>query len=249
MIAVVPRASPDHQNTTPSRSILVAVDFPLAADQFDCVIELALAAGWPLHLLHAAAPDPVFVGFDEPGGSYDTHRRDDKLGSEFTELDAIAGELRVRGIEVVAHVITGPTVETIIDQAKDLNAAMIVMNDHRHRAAHRIVFGSVASALLKASPVPVLVVPPSSGDAVDAGFPAAVERLLGVIDRQEPTSQLSSLRVQAEAQLGSDAPRSQEEDRGQRNRLLDAVHHFETDHPGLTRALNDVSYYLSGTGL
>ena len=35
----------------------------------------------------------------------------------------------------------------------------------------------------------------------------------------------------------------------QRSRLLLALERFETDHPKLTRVVNDVAYYLSGSGV
>lgn len=223
------------------RSIVVAVDLPASANQLASVAELSGASGWPVRLVHVAAPDPAFIGFDEPGGAYDEEARAARLERESDELEAMADSLRELGVTTSAAVVTGPTVEVLVNEAQQHNAAMIVLTDHRHRAAHRVVFGSVASSLLKVTPVPVLVVPPGEG-TTDPGLSAAVERLLDVIERQEPTPELTALKLQAEEELGT-APEPS------KGRLRDAIHHFETDHPSLIRALSDVSYYLSGTGI
>ncbi len=235
------------------RTILAAIELPASAAALGPVADLARAAGWNIRVVHVAAPDPVFVGFDETGGAYDIDRREDHLEREAGELAALGAELAATGLDVETELLKGPTIETLIADAEAHHAAMIVLTDHRHRLMHRVVFGSVASGLLKASPIPVLVLPPVTDEPADTGLPTAVTRLIDVIDTQEPTPELSSLRVDAEAALGGSAPSSaeaeDEDEDGLINRLRDTVHHFETDHPSLVRALNDVSYYLSGSGL
>ncbi|MDA3038499.1 MAG: universal stress protein [Actinomycetota bacterium] len=223
------------------RSIMVAVDLPASANQLASVAELATACGWPVRLVHVAAPASAFIGFDEPGGAYDEEARAAKIQRESDELEAMAESLREMGVTTGAAVLTGPTVEVLVKEAEQHNAAMIVLTDYRHRTAHRVVFGSVASSLLKVAPVPVLVVPQGEG-TTDPGLSAAVERLLDVIERQEPTPELTALKIQAEEQLGS----GPEPGKGW---MRDGIHHFETDHPSLIRALCDVGYYLSGTGI
>ncbi|NNE72771.1 MAG: DUF4404 family protein, partial [Acidimicrobiales bacterium] len=165
------------------------------------------ATGWPLHLLHAAAPEPDFVGYDEAGGPYDEERRANELTDELRDLNAMAKAIGEDGIQTEAQVVVGPTVEVILQKAAETDAAVVAIVGHKHNAMHRLVQGSVAAALLKAANVPVLVLPTQEDD---------------------------------------DSAESAEESG---HRLRHALEHFETEHPNLTKVLNDISYYLSGSGL
>jgi nucleotide-binding universal stress UspA family protein len=61
----------------------------------------------------------------------------------------------------LVHVIGAP-VASIIEQARALEAAYIVIGSHGHTAAYDMVMGSVASGVIKDAPCPVLVIPPIS---------------------------------------------------------------------------------------
>ena len=227
--------------TIGERSILVAVDLPPERIDFEPVVELSLATGWPIHLLHAAAPEPVFVGYDNPGGVLDSFHRDRELADEYEQLTEHVTALAARGVTATPHVELGPTVELIRAKADEWNAAFIVIVGHKHNVAHRLVLGSVASTLLKAATRPVLVLPmPDEGST---GMAPAVDRLIDVLDREADSPELVELRAEAETELAG--PVSEETSRSFRKRLQE----FEVDHPSLTRAINDVSYYLSGIGL
>jgi nucleotide-binding universal stress UspA family protein len=232
-------------------TILIAVDFPMTAVGFEPVFDLAKATGWPVNLLHAAAPEPAFLGYDDEGGVYDKERRGSELTDEHEQLAANAASFAAAGIQTEAHVVVGPTVEVILDKAKEWNAAQIVVVGHKHNVAHRLALGSVASALLKVSPIPVLVLP-TSIPTTEPGFTAAVDRLIDLIDRGDQPSELGELRQAAEAQLeepSSAARRTHLLHQLRGDGLRESLRHFETDHPSLTRAINDVSYYLSGMGI
>lgn len=218
----------DHAHDRPS--ILVAVDPPGSAPESAAIDTLALATGWPLDLVHAAAPDTEPAEVEAIGRVLAEH------AEAFSE----------RGIEAEGHVLVGPPVDVVITAAETLGAAMIVVVGHRHDVGRRTVLGSFASALLKVADRPVLVLPAGPAHS-QPGFVAAVDRLIELIDRDVGADGLSELREAAEAQL--EAPSSEAARRHLGQRLVDALHRFETDHPNLTAAINDVSYYLSGMGI
>jgi nucleotide-binding universal stress UspA family protein len=141
------------------KNILVPVDF---SDVTGGVIEearvLCEALGAKLWLVHAAAPDPDFVGYD--GGPQSV--RDSvaqHLREEHRDLQQRAEELRANGIDAVALLIQGPTVETILGEAKRLEADMIVMGSHGHGALYRALLGSISEGVLHKATCPLTIVP------------------------------------------------------------------------------------------
>ena len=141
------------------KSILVPVDF---SDMTESVIEearvLCDALDAKLWLVHVAAPDPDFVGYD--GGpqsvrdSVAHHLRD-----EHRDLQERAEALRVGGLDAVALLIQGPTVDTILGEAKRLEVDMIVMGSHGHGALYRALLGSVSEGVLHKAACPLTIVP------------------------------------------------------------------------------------------
>jgi nucleotide-binding universal stress UspA family protein len=256
---IASRATPSTFMTL--QSIVVALDTPSPKVDLGPVCELAKATGWKVHLLHAAAPEPAFVGHAETNETYDEFRHDQELSDEFTQLAEQAAIFAAHGVDAEAHVIVGPVVEVIIDNATAWDAQMIVAVGHKHRVEQRVVLGSVASTLLKLSPLPVLVLPaPEIADrraadqrAADpgatgqqVGFTAAVDRLVELLER-DPAPDLEPLREAAEAQ--QETSENTDEATSAASRLRDVIHRFETDHPSITQAVNDVAYYLSAMGI
>ncbi len=74
----------------------------------------------------------------------------------------------------------GDPAEQILRVARDLNAGMIVMTTHGRGALGRFVFGSVADAVTRRSPVPVFVVHPRAEDG--SGGSSVIRRLLVPLD-------------------------------------------------------------------
>lgn len=141
-------------------AILAAIDFsPLSKRVVEIAAELAERAAAPLVVLHAAAPEPDFVGY-EVGPQHVRDMRAGELRKEHAELLEIGEALRARGLAVRVQLHAGPTVETIVESAKHADAELIVVGAHRHGRTHRLLLGSVSEGLLRKAPCPVLVVPP-----------------------------------------------------------------------------------------
>lgn len=144
------------------RCILVALDFSDATPPVLRMAEqLASASGAELRLVHVAAPEPEFVGYqvDSPA-LRDTHAA--AYREEHRRLQDLADEVRGRGVEARALLIQGPTVEKILEEAERLDASLVVVGSHGRGALARVLVGSVSEGLLRAGHRPVLVVPSRS---------------------------------------------------------------------------------------
>ena len=71
----------------------------------------------------------------------------------------MAQPLRSDGLDAEALLVQGPTTATILDEARRLNADIIVMGSHGHSALYKAFVGSVCEQVLAESTIPILVVP------------------------------------------------------------------------------------------
>lgn len=141
------------------KSILAAVDFSEVTPRLLTLArDLARWSGAKLWVVHVAAPDPDFVGF-ETGPQYIRDHRAQQLREEHANLQAMAAEAKADGVDADALLIQGPTADTIISEAARLNAELVVMGSHGRGALYRAFVGSVSEQVLRDSKVPVLVVP------------------------------------------------------------------------------------------
>ena len=142
-------------------SLLVTIDFSAVTDaQLDIVDRLA-SPRREIHLLHVTEPDPSFVGL-AAGPEEVQHQVANELQHAHDELDALADRLRAKGHTVDTWLVSGPTVQTILEQAEKLDADVIVMGSHGRGKLFDLVVGSVSAGVIRKSPVAVLVVPAGS---------------------------------------------------------------------------------------
>jgi nucleotide-binding universal stress UspA family protein len=66
--------------------------------------------------------------------------------------------LDAAGVRYTARTLVGPLGETIAGEARKSGSDLIVMGTHGRNAASALVFGSVASEVVRVSAVPVLLV-------------------------------------------------------------------------------------------
>lgn len=140
-------------------SILAPVDFSAATQRVcEVAVEAAKVRNGRIWLIHVAQPDPDFVGYDT---GPDVVR--DQVAAEFRrehkDLRELAEGMAASGVEVTPLLIQGPTVETILKQAKHHDAELIVMATHGRGVMYQMFVGSVSQGVLHGSPVPVLIVP------------------------------------------------------------------------------------------
>ena len=141
------------------KNIFLALDFEEKSGQLiEHAMQLAKRFESKVWIVHIAAPDPDFVGY-EVGPQYIRDTRAKELRAEHRFLQIIAKDFEEIGIEAEGLLIQGPTVEMILEEAKNLNSDLINTGSHDHGFLHNALYGNTAQKLLNKSKIPLLVVP------------------------------------------------------------------------------------------
>ena len=141
------------------QKLVAAVDFSsVSRAVVEQAASLAEAYSAELTLIHVAPPEPDFVGYEVDTKPIRDDRASD-IRAEHRALQAMADELRERGIAARAILIQGTAVEKIVAEAERLGADTIVVGSHGHGAIYRALLGSVSEGVVRAARRPVLVVP------------------------------------------------------------------------------------------
>jgi nucleotide-binding universal stress UspA family protein len=141
------------------RNILAAIDFSERSEAvLRTALEQAKAFGAHLWLVHVAAPEPGFVGYDAgPQSVRDNVAK--HIRERHREIQVMAEAVRAQGVEVTSLLIRGSTVKALLGEAEKLSVDLIVLGSHGHGLMHRVLLGSVSQAILQKSLVPVLLIP------------------------------------------------------------------------------------------
>jgi nucleotide-binding universal stress UspA family protein len=111
-----------------------------------------------LVLLHVAAPEPDFIGYEVGPPSV----RDAVAGTlrqAHRRVQELAAQSASAGLRVTPLTVQGMTGDRILDHARRLQADMIAIASHGHGAVHELLAGSLLHELLRGAAVPVVVVP------------------------------------------------------------------------------------------
>ncbi len=141
------------------KNILVTVEFEAQIEQLtQKAKDLALKYNAKLWLLHVAAPDPDFVGY-EVGPTYIRKSRAEELKQEHRFLDNLSKELETEGIEADGLLIQGATAQTILEEAEKLNCDLIILGHHQHSWFYNLFGQSTDLEVIEKTNIPVLIVP------------------------------------------------------------------------------------------
>lgn len=144
------------------KMILVPVDFSEPSNlALSRAVDLAATLKASIHVLHAyeipvlGFPDGVLVAPADWAS---------RIGSAAQQAlrDTVA-RFEGRMVPIASTLAQGDPRETILAQAAVLKADLIVMGTHGRRGLARALLGSVTQAVVRTSPVPVLVVPNEHG--------------------------------------------------------------------------------------
>lgn len=141
------------------KNILVTIDFKKNEQLLiDKAFQLAESFDSKLWLIHIAAPDPDFVGY-EVGPQYIRDGRAADLRKEHKLLQEYAETIKKNGVNAEGILVQGATIEMIMKEAKKLNVDLIVAGHYEHNFIYKAFVGSVSAEILKKSNIPVLMVP------------------------------------------------------------------------------------------
>jgi nucleotide-binding universal stress UspA family protein len=141
------------------KNILVAIDFNDAVGELLGYAEtLAKQYDAKIWVVHVAAPDPDFVGY-EPGPQYIRDFRASELREEHKKLQSMCKIFLDKDIKSEALLIQGSTVETVLEEAKKLNSDLLIVGTHKHSFLHDLLQESVSLKLLKNANIPLLAIP------------------------------------------------------------------------------------------
>lgn len=140
------------------KNILVAVDIE-TGDKLLLAQAAALAkADTKVWIVHVAAPDPDFVGFDA-GPVYVRKTLAADLRDEHKALQQYAQQLAEKGITAESLLVQGPTVQTIFDEVDKLEVELLILGSHKHNFLKRVFGEDVSRQVISSSKIPVLIVP------------------------------------------------------------------------------------------
>lgn len=145
------------------KKILVAIDFSgITHEVIGHAATLAHKFAAELWIVHVAPPDLDYFKSLSRG---ERHEVAEGLHNEHRFLQDQAEQLRASGVNASALLARGAPVETILDEARKLQADMIVMGSHGHTAMYRAVIGSVSEGVLRDTSIPLLVIPARKQEA------------------------------------------------------------------------------------
>ncbi|MGR9093343.1 MAG: universal stress protein [Gammaproteobacteria bacterium] len=140
-------------------NILVGIDFGESSHLIaQAAAMLARGLKAKIWLVHVADPDPDFVGYEADS----TQMRDvvaKRYHAEHRDLQARAQALRDDGLDCVALLVQGATVATLLLEAENVAADLIVVGSHGKGVVKRLLIGSTSEGVLHRANVPVYVVP------------------------------------------------------------------------------------------
>jgi nucleotide-binding universal stress UspA family protein len=153
VIAVPARGEKPPEHVTPPRSILVACDF---SDPSRRAIEAARELHARLHsavvLVHVEQ-DVSTLEWTAPPAQRDRHAWiDDRLRELASDIFGPDAQM------VQTRVLAGQGPERILEVARQLECDLLVVGSSGKNAVDRLLLGSTTNALLRTSPMPVLVV-------------------------------------------------------------------------------------------
>jgi nucleotide-binding universal stress UspA family protein len=139
------------------RNILVPVDFSTQSEHaLDYAVALAAKLDATVHIFHTVE-FPAF-GVPELGVAMTEAMIDDVVKDSQAALDNLINPRR--SLARIGRVVlrTGDARDLILHGCEDVQADLIVMGTHGRRGLRRALLGSVAEAIVRTAPCPVLTV-------------------------------------------------------------------------------------------
>jgi nucleotide-binding universal stress UspA family protein len=135
---------------------LVPLDGSMVAEAIvPFILEIAGPLDMEVALLRVVVPAPPLV---VEGSGHVIVEDVEKLRTDAEEyLHSVAASLRGRGVRVTVQVRFGEAVAEILAGAREVEADLIAMSTHGRGGLGRLLFGSVAEAVLRQAETPVFM--------------------------------------------------------------------------------------------
>jgi nucleotide-binding universal stress UspA family protein len=135
---------------------LVPLDGSMVAEAIvPFILEIAGPLDMEVALLRVVIPVPPIV---MEGSRHVIVEDDEKIRKDAEEyLRSVAAGLRGRGVRVTVQVRFGDAVAGILAGAREVEADLIAMSTHGRGGLGRLLFGSVAEAVLRQAETPVFM--------------------------------------------------------------------------------------------
>lgn len=145
------------------KKILVTLDGSEFAERaLEPALAIAQKFGAELILLRVVVPEEVVITTPGLGAIY-YDVKETQSQREYDEAEGYLYSLKTRWLGVELHarsqVLSGAPPEVILDVAVAEKADLIVMSTHGRSGFSRLLYGSVAEAVLRGARQPVLLVP------------------------------------------------------------------------------------------
>lgn len=141
------------------KNIIVAVDFnDSVAEVLGYAESLAHKYSAKIWIIHVAEPDTEFVGY-VTGPQYIRNLKDDEIREEHRILQSYCDAFLDKDIETEAVVVQGTPVESVLTEAKKLNADLLIAGSHKYGFFHNLFSESVSLELFKKINIPLLTIP------------------------------------------------------------------------------------------
>lgn len=140
-------------------TILVCVDFSEATQRvIDTANDLARLRGGKLHLVNVVTPLPPAAVYD-PIGIAVPDLTESRTKQAQADIDEWAKRAREGGGNVTTAVLEGGSASALVEEARRVNASMIVLGSHGHGALYHLLLGSTTLEVLRRAECPVVIVP------------------------------------------------------------------------------------------
>ena len=138
-----------------SNAIVLPIDFSeLSMAAVPWAKRMAAVTEGTVHVVYTVEPPQVYSALDmAPAVPLPT--TDELTESAGAQLQSFATE-QLAGVDTATKVLIGKPSEQIIEYARSVNAALIVMTTHGYSGLEHVVLGSTTEAVLRKASCPVL---------------------------------------------------------------------------------------------
>jgi len=141
------------------KNLLIAVDFENTDQQLlQHASAIALKFGSTCWVIHIAAPEPDFVGY-QAGPQYIREMLAKDLKDEHKSIQKYVDGLRSQGCTAEGLMVQGPTVELLLEEVDKLAIDLIIIGAHKHSFLYRLFQEDTSLEIMHKTKVPLFIVP------------------------------------------------------------------------------------------